>query len=132
MKRVQALLLLIILLLAPFLKVPTYFFCSMGSGAPQAACCCAPEAVQFPADGQSSPPAQSAGCCRIIPMPLGERLAADGPLVLAVPELAGMLAPTLPPGFHPTVLDREIRHWDHAPPHPPDLPLYLLNSSLLS
>ena len=126
MKRVQALLLLIILLLAPFLKVPTYFFCSMGSGAPKAACCCAPESGQFPA------PTQAAGCCRIIPMPLGERLAADGPPVVAAPELAGMLAPNLPPGFLPTILDREIRHWDHAPPHPPDPPLYLLNSSLLS
>lgn len=120
MKRIQALLLLIILLLAPFLKAPAYFFCSMRPGAPKAACCC------------PTPSGAPSSCCRVIPVPLGERVVTTAPPVVTAPDLVGLVALALPAHMPSMVPDRELRRTDHAPPWPPDRPLFLLHSSFLS
>ena len=119
MKRIQALILLIILLVAPFLKAPAYFFCAMRSGKAQAACCC------------QSGPTEPNNCCKIVPLPLGDRLAGQSTQVSA-PDLAGLLVPTLAPMPPVPEPDRLFLQLWRDQPRSPDRPLFLLLSAFLS
>lgn len=119
MKRIQALLILLVLIAGPFLKAPVWHFCAMRPGVPQSACCC----------GQESP--TGSGCCKLISVPSGEQLAGVAPGVSA-PDITGIIAPVRAVVSCGVVFDQRVERSDHAPPRTTNLPLFLLHSSFLS
>lgn len=119
MRRTQGILLLIILMLAPFMREPVWHFCAMRPGVPQASCCC----------GQES--GGGSDCCRLIPVPAGEQLSSAAPGI-SPPDFAGMMFPVLSTVGSGIGFEQSVERWDHAPPRTPNSPLFLLHSSFLS